>query len=343
MSGLQEVVTRKITEFEETDSVQDTELQTTERISLFQIMMRYSSVGERAMLFTGVACTVIFGGALPAQTLLFGDMFDSIGVGPDGFDILQEQALWMCLIGVVAFVFAFLFSFLLALFAEKNTFKIRIKYFESVLKKDSAWFELNNPAEMGTRIYKETAIIQRAFGQKIGMIIVGVSSFLFAYGFAFYWGWKLTLVLLAAFPVMALMFGSMVIMLQSGTYEQMREYAQSAGYAEQALQAIKVVHTYGQEILEKVIYDSYLWKVTQIGKTQAFRISLGRAVLTFFYEAFLAYCFFFGGYFQIEEEKKNPDEANYSGGKVIAIFFAIMIGAIRFGGAVPHVKGAIEG
>lgn len=63
------------------------------------------------------------------------------------------------------------------------------------------------------------------------------------------------------------------------------------------MQAIKVVHTYGQEVLEKVIYQSYLHKVTTIGKQQAFKTSLGRAVLTFVYEAFVAYCFFFGGYF----------------------------------------------
>jgi len=38
----------------------------------------------------------------------------------------------------------------------------------------------------------------------------------------------------------------------------MKSYAQSAGYAEQALQAIKVVHTYGQEELELKNYSKYL-------------------------------------------------------------------------------------
>jgi len=33
--------------------------------------------------------------------------------------------------------------------------------------------------------------------------------------------------------------------LTSGISEQLKAYAQSAGYAEQALSAIKIVHTYG--------------------------------------------------------------------------------------------------
>ena len=39
---------------------------------------------------------------------------------------------------------------------------------------------------------------------------------------------------------------------------QMKAYAQSAGYAEQALQSVKIVHTYCQEALEIKNYVKYL-------------------------------------------------------------------------------------
>ena len=44
----------------------------------------------------------------------------------------------------------------------------------------------------------------------------------------------------------------------------MRGYAQSAGYAEQAMYAIKVVHTYGQEQLEEKNYLKYLNRATKV-------------------------------------------------------------------------------
>jgi hypothetical protein len=38
----------------------------------------------------------------------------------------------------------------------------------------------------------------------------------------------------------------------------MKAYAQSAGYAEQALQSIRIVQTYGREMLEYNNYTKYL-------------------------------------------------------------------------------------
>lgn len=118
-------------------------------------------------------------------------------------------------------------------------------YFDSILKRDSEWFDQNNPAEMSTRILKETTTIERGIGLKFGLIFMGFSTFCFGYGFAFYRGWEFTLVLLAAFPVMVLPGAIMGIVFVSGMKEQLKAYAQSAGYADQALNAIKVVHTYG--------------------------------------------------------------------------------------------------
>lgn len=70
------------------------------------------------------------------------------------------------------------------------------------------------------------------------------AGFLFGFAFAFYWGWLLTLILLASLPVMILSGVGMALSM-GGSEEALKAYAQSAGYAEQALQGIKVVHTYG--------------------------------------------------------------------------------------------------
>jgi ATP-binding cassette subfamily B (MDR/TAP) protein 1 len=56
---------------------------------------------------------------------------------------------------------------------------------------------------MSARIAKESSAIQRAVGEKFGNIVMSFASFFLGYAFAFYWGWKLTLILLACFPVMA--------------------------------------------------------------------------------------------------------------------------------------------
>ena len=50
----------------------------------------------------------------------------------------------------------------------------------------------------------------------------------------------------------------------------MKAYSQSAGYADQALNAIRVVHTYGQELLEEKNYKKYLDRAMKVGKKQSF-------------------------------------------------------------------------
>ena len=64
---------------------------------------------------------------------------------------------------------------------------------------------------------------------------------MFGFLAAFYFGWFFTLILLAATPILVLVSGGMFAALSKGHIEELRAYAQSGGYAEQALSAIKVV------------------------------------------------------------------------------------------------------
>jgi hypothetical protein len=56
-------------------------------------------------------------------------------------------------------------------------------------------------------------------------------------------------------------------------------YSQSAGYAEQALHAVKVVQTYGQEMLEDTIYCKYLDRTREQGKKIVIKSAIGNSLL----------------------------------------------------------------
>ena len=95
---------------------------------------------------------------------------------------------------------------------------------------------------------------------KIGFICGGTVSFFASFIMAFILGWKLSLIYLGTVPFMG-MFGIMIgILYKTGIARSIKVYAQSAGYAEQALSAIKIVHTYGNEALEINNYKKFLYK-----------------------------------------------------------------------------------
>lgn len=78
---------------------------------------------------------------------------------------------------------------------------------------------------MGSRIAKEVSGIQRGIGEKFGNIFMSVSSFILGYAFAFYFGWILTLILLAGLPVMLCVGALLGVSVQGGIVEQMKSYA----------------------------------------------------------------------------------------------------------------------
>jgi len=188
------------------DDQEHKEFDTDEKVGFFDLCFRYASCGDRIMFGVAWTASMIFGAALPGFCLIFGEMIDSVGANA-GFDSLGTQAKYMIFIGLGVYVVSFLQISLFSVYAESIAYKIKIKYFESCLQKDAAFYDedKHNPAEMSARIAKETSAIQRGIGDKIGFCLMSVCSFFFGFMFAFYWGWMLTLILLAGFPVMSLM------------------------------------------------------------------------------------------------------------------------------------------
>jgi ABC-type multidrug transport system fused ATPase/permease subunit len=87
--------------------------------------------------------------------------------------------------------------------------------------------------------------MQKALGEKMGTIILAFSMTVAGLTFAFTKGWSFSLVLLVAFPFLGITTSLMAKVMAKGSQETMKAYGQSAGYADQALNAIRVVVAYG--------------------------------------------------------------------------------------------------
>ena len=141
----------------------------------------------------------------------------------------------MFIMGCFAFVSSTFMVINMSIFAGQVAYKTRLDYFKKCLQKDAAFYDANPPVSMASRISKECAAIERGIGDKVGSITYSMSSFVLGFVFAFYWGWLYACILLAVFPFAAASGAWMGAMFESGMVEQMKAYAQSAGYAEQAL------------------------------------------------------------------------------------------------------------
>lgn len=229
----------------------------------------------------------------------------------------------------------------MALFAERVGYKAKVAYFRACLQKDGDFYDANPPTEMASRISKEVSAIQRAIGEKFGNIIMSVASFFLGYAFSFWWGWILSLILLGGLPIMICVGVALGVAVSGGVVEQLKAYAQSAGYAEQALNAVRIVHTYCNEKLEHKNYLKYLERAKKAQFKFTIIAAAGGGFLFFAIQLLYGGAFWFGGWLRINKIKEGDEE--YTGGKVIAIMFSIIFGAFNLGGMAPHVKALTEG
>ena len=123
----------------------------------------------------------------------------------------------------------------------------------------------------------------------------------------------------------------------------MKAYAKSGGYAEQALNGIRVVSAFGQEDREVQNYEKYLGEAQRAGVRTNAWVGFGYALFTAALLLCYAYCFYFGALF-IKGEVYNEQQGRvYSGGDVIAVFFGVFFGVFAVGMSVPSIKALNEG
>lgn len=161
--------------------------------------------------------------------------------------------------------------------------------------------------------------------------------------FAFFKGWLMSCILLVAFPVIFIMTGSLMKAMKSGFTENMKAYGQSAGYAEQALNAIKVVQAFGQEDSEVRNYERHLNRAKETGIRTHLKSAIALGAFFFVMFGYYGYGFYTGSWLITEKVKNKNSGELYNIGDILSCFFGIVFGVMSLGMASPQLKSITEG
>jgi ATP-binding cassette, subfamily B (MDR/TAP), member 1 len=116
----------------------------------------------------------------------------------------------MVAVGIVIGFFGYAYWSILLKFSNTIARRTKENYLASILKQETGWFDSFNYMEMSARITKETMAINKAIGEKVGLIMltIGMTSCGFIIGIIN--GWSLALAMCAIGPVIgvtAVMYG----------------------------------------------------------------------------------------------------------------------------------------
>ncbi len=200
-----------------------------------------------------------------------------------------------------------------------------------------------NYTELSSRISKECQSIQRGIGEKFGQIVFSLSMCVSGLALGFIKGWSLALAICAIAPMFMIGMAVFAGSIKARITKTMKAYGQSAGFAEQSLQAIRVVVAFGMEKTEIESYNRFLTRVQEQGGKADVTTGCSLGFFLFAIYCAYSYAFLMGGVWVNEGFYNDANDRPYQAGDSISVFFGVLFGLFALSSAGPSFNAVAEG
>ncbi|KAK7110228.1 ATP-dependent translocase ABCB1-like isoform X2 [Littorina saxatilis] len=255
-----------------------------------------------------------------------------ISINDKILDKMTTFAIYYCIIGVVVILCGYIQVSMWMMAAERQSHRIRNRFLYNVLRQDIGWFDTHETGELNTRLADDILKIHDGTGDKLGTLIQWVCGAIAGFIIGFYYGWKLTLVILAVSPLLVISAGFFGKLAASMTTKELAAYAKAGAVAEEVFSAIRTVVAFGGQEKEAQRYHENLGQAKSFGVKKGFSSGLSMGFVWLVIFGAYALGFWYGGKLTRDE----PD--TYSVGKMIIVFFSVLIGAFSLGNASPSME-----
>lgn len=293
------------------------------RTASLPALFRFSTGVERLQMTAACICAAIHGLTMPAFTIIFGEVITSFA--NEKFSGVPVLSRWFLVLGAGAAVLSFLQVRLQLVPAQRVVARIRMRYFEALLRQDATFFDENDPAELVSRM-NDIAAVQAGIGDKLTIAMQHIVLFFAGFGVAFYYSWKMTLVVLGATPMIAIGGGIMAKLMSTYSSEGLGAYARAGAIATEALSMIRTVTAFSAqeeevERYEEELYDAY---TAEVKRSFAMGFGLGAFFLSMF--CMFGFCLWYGHRLTLD---------GLPAGKVFVVFFNVILAANGLGSVFP--------
>jgi ABC-type multidrug transport system fused ATPase/permease subunit len=300
----------------------------------YRSLFRYADWVDGVLIFFGFLASAALGASMPAFAHVFGETLDGLFAPTTGVSerirILNETSLIMTIVGVAAWLLAWVGHTCFQISGERQTNVLKRQFFTGIMQQEVAYFDVTKAGELANRISSDVEITSAVYGPKNSLLIQGVSAFICSYGFAFYRSWRLTLMMLSVLPLL-LIAGAVLGKIMTQAQEKETEaYAGAGAIAQEVLSAIRTVHAFGGQERECQRYNAKIEGVCALGMKRGFfaGVSVGLTMCIMFSSYALAFGY---GAYLVTVGTTPPT----TGGIVIAVFFCVLIGGFQLGTALP--------
>uniref|UniRef100_A0A8D3DWQ7 Bile salt export pump n=1 Tax=Scophthalmus maximus TaxID=52904 RepID=A0A8D3DWQ7_SCOMX len=329
-------------------------------------LFRFATCRQVLMMAVGSVCAVLHGSAQPLMLLVFGLLTDTfieydieLNELSDGrkecvnntiqwkrnytaaalLDIEYEMTLFAFYyvgIGAAVFLLGYLQISLWVTAAARQIQIIRKMYFSKVMRMEIGWFDCTSVGELNTRMSDDINKINDAIADQVAIFLQRFTTFVCGFCIGFVKGWKLTLVIVAASPLIGIGAGLMALFVAKLTGMELQAYAKAGAVADEVLSSIRTVAAFGGEIKEVQRYDRNLISAQRWGIRKG--LIMGFFTGYMWLIIFLCYglAFWYGSSLVVDTEEYTP-------GTLLQVFFGVLIAAMNLGQASPCLEAFASG
>uniref|UniRef100_A0A8C9NLD5 ABC-type xenobiotic transporter n=1 Tax=Serinus canaria TaxID=9135 RepID=A0A8C9NLD5_SERCA len=312
---------------------------------------RYADEVDVLLMVVGLVAAAANGTGMPLMIIIFGEMTNSFvlsGVQSNGKNCCSvcltslmgshgllfpcpRYAYYYVAIGFAVMILSTIQVWTFLVTAARQTTRIRQKFFFAVLHQEMAWFDITQIGALNTRLTDDINTIREGIGDKISIFLQFFSTFVSGLIIGFIYGWKLTLVVLSVSPLLAASAAVWSTLLASLTAKELSAYAKAGAVAEEILTAIRTVVAFNgqQKALEK--YDGNLEMAKRVGMKKSITTNTCLGLSQFFIFGSYALAFWYG-------TKLTAEDPHYDIGRVLIVFFSVLVGAFCLGQAAPNLE-----
>jgi len=283
---------------------------------------------ELPAILIGCLSAAVNGSTQPAFSIIFSEMVNLFYQPPPKIEEDNwKWALGFLGIGFVPLIFITFQSCMFAYAGGYLTLRLRDNAFKSTVKNHMGWFDKkeNGTGTITARLASEATLVEGLVGTRLGLSVQNICTIICGLGIAFYYGWKLTLVVLACSPLIAFA-NAMHMTAMKGFTEKFRKANESANQI--ATEGFSNIRTVASFTREDFIIRTFVQKMEEPQKL-AIKSSITRGFLTGLGQLFLfgsyTLSFWYGG--------KLIDDGEYTFLNVMKVFFAIVMCAMGLGQA----------
>ena len=202
------------------------------------------------------------------------------------FEETKRMALVFVALGAAVFFVACVQLSLFVYVAERNLERVRGSFVRLLLRRRISFFDAHNANELMAEIDEHSLALKDALGTRVAVIVQSVSCLVGGIIVAFYFSWKMTLILLCLSPA-SIFFGWFLSRtMRQVASSQSEAYSKAGEIANETLgsrNSVKTVINFSLQAKRSEAYATETVKIAHLTTKQGLYMGIGFGIFYFFY------------------------------------------------------------